>query len=94
MASLFNTLNSDPNVNVRLAAVDALFAFSSRPGVRDALIASLSDQTSPMVQISLIDLLVQIQEKKSFEALRRLIQNQDVDQTVKQYAEKRIEDLT
>lgn len=94
LESLLNTLNSDPNVNVRLSAVDALFAFSSRPGVRDALIASLSTQTSPLVQISLIDLLVQMQEKRSLEALRRLIQDQGVDHTVKRYAEKRIDDLT
>lgn len=92
--NLLITLNSDPSVNVRLAAVDALLLFSDRPGVRDALVASLNEQTSPMVQISLIDLLVQIQEKKSLEALRNLIQSRDVDQTVKQYAEKRLEDLT
>lgn len=92
--NLLTTLNSDPSVNVRLAAVDALLLFSDRPGVRDALVASLNKQSSPLVQISLIDLLVQIQEKKSLEALRNLIQSHDVDQTVKQYAEKRMEDLT
>ncbi|UCE17585.1 MAG: HEAT repeat domain-containing protein [Gemmatimonadota bacterium] len=90
---LLGTLNSDPNVNVRLAAVDALFAFSDRPGIREALIASLSQQTSPLVQISLIDLLVEIRERRSLEALRDLIGNQQVDPTVKEYAEKRINEL-
>ena len=87
-------MNADPNVNVRLAAVDALFAFRDRPGIRNALIASLSRQTSPLVQISLIDLLVEIRERRSLEALRDLLQNEHIDQTVKQHAEKRIKELT
>ena len=94
LETLLNTLNSDPNVNVRLAAVDALFAFNNRPGIRNALIASLSYQTSPLVQISLIDLLVDIRERRSLEALRNLIGDQDVNRTVKEHAEKRIKELT
>ena len=94
LETLLSKLNSDPNVNVRLAAVDALFAFSDRPGVRNALIASLSRQTSPLVQISLIDLLVEIRERRSLEALKNLLQNKDIDPTVKEHAEKRINELT
>ena len=93
LTALLNTLNSDPNVNVRLAAVDALIVFSNRRGVRDELIRSLSRQTSPLVQISLIDLLVQIQEKKSLDALKNLIQDQKINPVVKQRAEKGIEEL-
>lgn len=94
LETLLNTLNSDPNVNVRLAAVDALFAFNNRPGIRSALIASLSHQASPLVQISLIDLLVEIRERRSLEALRNLIGDQDVHRAVKEHAEKRIKELT
>ena len=93
LETLLNTLNSDPNVNVRLAAVDALFVFSDRPGIRDALVASLLQQTSPLVQISLIDLLVEIRERRSLESMRELIQNEKVDPTVKKYAERRIQEL-
>ncbi len=93
LENLLDMLNSDPNVNVRLAVVDALLIFSHHPGVRDALVASLSRQSSPLVQIALIDLLVQIQEKTSLEALKNLIDNQEMDQTVKQYAEKQLEEL-
>jgi hypothetical protein len=94
LETLLNRLNFDPSVNVRLAAVDALYAFSGRPGIRDALIQSLATQTSPLVQISLIDLLVLIREKHSLEALRKLIQNQGTNETVKEYAEKRIAELS
>jgi hypothetical protein len=94
LETLLSALNSDSNVNVRLAAVDALYAFSDRPGIREALIASLSRQTSPLVQIALIDLLVEIRERRSLEALRNLILDQDVDRAVKEHAEKRIKELT
>jgi hypothetical protein len=93
LETLLNRLNTDPNVNVRLAAVDALYAFSDRPGIRTELIASLSQQTSPLVQISLIDLLVEIRERRSLEALRDLIHSQDADDTVKQHAQKRMKEL-
>ena len=94
LSALLNTLNADPNVNVRLGAVDALMLFSSRPGVRAALIESLSRQTSPLVQVAIIDLLVQIREKRSLEALRNLIQDEHVDPSVREYAQESIQELT
>lgn len=93
IATLLNKLNKDPNVNIRLAAIDALYAFSDMPGVRGELIASLSGQTSPLVQISLIDLLVEVREQRSLEALRDLLQDQGTDQIVKQYTETRMKEL-
>lgn len=93
LSALLNTLNNDPNVNVRLAAVDALIVFSDQPGVREALIESLSKQSSPLVQIAIIDLLVQIRERRSLDAMRQLIQDQGVNDAVKQHAEKRMEEL-
>ena len=73
--ALLNTLNGDPSTNVRLAAVDALFLFDERPKVREALVQSLERQNSPLVQISIIDLLVEIREQKAMKALRLLMQN-------------------
>jgi hypothetical protein len=93
ITALLNKLNNDPNVNIRLAAVEALYVFSDRPAVRDELIASLSAQTSPLVQISLIDLLVEVREGRSLEALRELLQDENTDQNVKQYTETRMKEL-
>ncbi len=93
ITTLLNKLNNDPNVNIRLAAIEALYVFSDRPAVRDELIASLSEQTSPLVQISLIDLLVDVREGRSLEALRELIQDEGTDQNVKQYTETRMKEL-
>jgi hypothetical protein len=93
ISALLNTLNSDPNVNVRLAAVDALTMFGDQPGIRPALIQSLTKESSPLVQICIIDLLVTLKEKRSLEALRNLITDQKLNPSVKQRAEWGIEQL-
>jgi hypothetical protein len=73
LSTLIHTLNYDPNVDVRLAAVDALARFASYPAVRQDLVKSLTRQDSPLVQISLIDLLVQLHERQSIDVLKQLI---------------------
>ena len=65
ISTLLKTLNSDRNVYVRLAAVDKLYLFSDKQEVRDGLINSLSTQMSPLVQISLIDILVELRENNA-----------------------------
>ena len=79
LSLLLLTLNSDPNVNVRLAAVTTLYTFCDNPWVSSELVKSLTLQTSPLVQISLIDLLAEIQEPKAFEVLRAI---SDDDRTI------------
>jgi hypothetical protein len=90
LTSLTNTLNSDPNASVRMAAVDALGRFSNMPGVVEVLTGSLTNETSPMVQVALIDLLIAIQEKKALEALKNFVEMQNVAPEVKEHAENRI----
>jgi HEAT repeat protein len=85
--TLLETLDNDPNVNVRLAAVDALYLFYDHPEVKERLIDSLAGQTSPLVQMSLINLLVEIRERRAAVALERLIQNERLNPKVKKRAE-------
>jgi hypothetical protein len=87
IAALLETLDHDRNVNVRLAAVDALYLFYDRPEVKEGLVHSLARQTSPLVQLSLIDLLVGIRERRAAEALERLIQDEKLNPKVKKRAE-------
>jgi len=93
VASLLDALQSDPNVNVRLAAVDALYLFRDHARVRNGLIESLARQTSPLVQIALIDLLTEIREKKAIDALKRVIRANHLDANVRQRAETGLEQL-
>lgn len=94
LIALLDTLNYDSNVNVRLAAVDALYLFHDKKIVKEGLIKSFSNQTSPLVQIALIDLMVDIRERQSIEALKQLIQNKKLNPTVKERAEWGIQQLS
>jgi hypothetical protein len=90
---LLRTLDEDPSLNVRLAAVDALYLFSGQPGVREGIVASLSKQTSPILQVALIDLLVQIRETRAAAALKSLIGNDKSAPEVRKRAELGIKEL-
>ncbi len=87
IAALLETLDHDRNVNVRLAAVDALYLFYDHPEVKEGLVRSLARQTSPLVQLSLIDLLVGIRERRAAEALELLIMDEKLNPKVKKRAE-------
>jgi hypothetical protein len=91
--ALFATLNQDENVNVRLAALDALKSYSNDSAVRSKLIESISIQDSPMVQLALAELMVSIQERKSVEALKQVLKRDKTTEEVKTKISKSIEVL-
>lgn len=94
LQALLEIVNHDPNVSLRLAAIDALYLFYDHPRVKDGLIESLAGQTSPLVQISLINLLVEIRERRAVEALEQLIQDQELNPRVRERAELVLARLT
>ena len=87
IAALLDRLDFDPNINVRLASIDALSKFSDQPAVRRGLLESLARQESPLVQIALIDLMVQTRQRESADTLRRMTRDQTLNQAVRQRAE-------
>ncbi|MFQ5637315.1 MAG: hypothetical protein ACE5IR_04915 [bacterium] len=93
LGTLINTLNYDPNLNVRLASIDALSTFYEKPYVRQGLIESLSRQTSPLIQIALINLLVETQEKDAVNTFKMLQNNEIFNQTVRKRAAWALEQL-
>jgi len=84
--ALLDALMHDPNVNVRLATIDALERFASRDDVRRAAIDAVTRQMSPLVQIALIDFLVKTNERQSAPTLRRLVQDPRVNDAVRSRA--------
>lgn len=83
--ALFTTLNQDENVNVRLAALEALEPYAKDSNVRSRLIESIALQDSPLVQVALAELMVAIQEKSSVKELKKLL---DSDKTPKEVKSK------
>jgi hypothetical protein len=91
--ALFKAVDADPNPNVRLAAVDALYLFRDRPGVRESLVKSLAVQSYPLVQVALIDFLVEVRETRAIEALKKLIEAGDLTPEVKKRAEQGLKQI-
>ncbi len=92
-SALIDTLHRDTNVNVRLAAVDALKRFSNDQKVRTGFVDGLSSSDSPLVQLALIDALVELRAKQATPALKQLETNADVDSIVKQRARLALETI-
>jgi len=86
VSALVETLRHDPNVNVRLASVDALRRFGGRDAVRRDVVAALPQQESPLVQIALIDFLLEAQGPEAASVLRRLADDMMLDKAVRDRA--------
>ena len=86
LTALVSTLNHDANVNVRLAAVDALRNFDRNPLARRGLVQSLPHQTSPMVQIAILDQCVELKEGSAAPVVAALLRNSELDPSVRQRA--------
>lgn len=83
VGALVDTLMHDPNVNVRLACVDALRRFSGRDEVRRGTIQALGESSFPLVQIALIDYIVETKDKRAADALRRLSEDSMANEAVR-----------
>jgi anti-sigma factor RsiW len=94
VAALLSTLNQDPNVNVRLASLEVLANLTQDPLVRQGLVRSLAQQESPLVQSALADVMVRLQEPSSVRPLRKLLQQEDLHEQVKDKIEQSIESLS
>lgn len=88
--ALVKTLNEDNNANVRLAALEALNRFRQEPAVRKALVGSLSVQKDPVVQITLIQVLVDMKEKDALKSMHGIAESQDVIPAVRDEAHRAI----
>lgn len=91
--ALLDTLMLDPNVNVRLAAIDALKPLSTRDVVRRGVIDALPKQTSPLVQIALIDFIVETHGREAVDALRRLSMDDMLDAAVRARAKQGLQQI-
>lgn len=80
--ALLDALKFDPNVNVRLAALEALSTSASRPDVRAEMTAWLPRQNSPLVQLAMVDVLADHRDASIDEAFSKLLNGKNVNPTV------------
>lgn len=81
--ALLTTLNNDPNVNVRLTTLDALSQLANYPEVRAGLIQSITQQESPLMQSSIADVMLKLQEKGSVGSFKELLKQKNLDKGVR-----------
>lgn len=94
ISRLVSTLNSDESQSVRYAALQALKRFTDNNDVRAELVKSLETQTDPLIQISLITLLVEAEERSAIAPLQKMMKDLEVTPEVKQQADIAIQVLT
>lgn len=93
LGALISALRYDSNVNVRLAACDALRAFRSDATVRHAFTAALSVEESPLVKVSLIDTVADFGDRDSVRPLQRLSASGQEDSLVRERAARALEQM-
>lgn len=84
---LVQTLNTDKNVNVRMAAAYALSKFANQRSVCDSLVKSLALQTDPILQVTLINILAERKEKSALRPVQEIIANKRTLKEVKTVAQ-------
>lgn len=94
ISTLITTLNSDESPNVRYAAMQALAKFINDDDVRAELVKSLEAQSDPLIQITLITILVEAEERSAIAPLKDIIEKEETSPEVKQQAEVALQVLT
>ncbi len=84
--ALLGSVRNDPNVNVRLVALEALAGRIDSPRVRAGLIETLPRQDSPVLQVALAELLDE-QNGSAEIAIRLLLERNDLDPSVRERIE-------
>ena len=93
LAALLDSVNHDPNVNVRLAAADALRTFAMTSAARTEIAKAIIPQSAPLVQIALIDLVVDLKDSASITELKQVAGNASLNSSVRERAAWAVERL-
>lgn len=83
VAALGEKMLKDENTNVRLSALEALSSFSYSDQVKDVFIEALKSEKNPSMQVAIIEMLVQLQEKKAVEPMKRLLEEEETQPFIK-----------
>ncbi len=85
VSALIERMTYDDNFNVRLAALEALGRFTDSETVKDALISALKTEKDANLQIQIIQILAEMQEKKAVQPMKQLLENENTEPYVKDH---------
>jgi L-fucose mutarotase/ribose pyranase (RbsD/FucU family) len=84
--ALVSVFRYDENVNVRLAACDALRKTPPNPAIRKAFLEALRSEQSPLVKVAAIDALAAARDRNAAHDLAAIVQANQEDEAVKERA--------
>ncbi len=90
---LISSLAFDPSANVRLGALARLSDHADNEVVRTAVVASLSREENPLVQISMIDFLAAAQDREAKPVLEKISASEQADANVRSAARRALTEL-
>lgn len=88
LAQLLSTLAFDPSTNIRLSALETLYAHAEEKNVRQGVLVALPRESSPLVQVAMIDFLASVHEPEAIPAFQQLAQAPTTDQAVRVAAQR------
>lgn len=88
LADLLNALAFDPSTNVRLSALEALYARAEEKSVRQGVLAALGRESSPLVQVAMIDFLASVKEPDAAPVFQELARTPTGDPSVRSAAQR------
>lgn len=83
LEALINRMQNDSNSNVRLSAAEALSKFTDSELVKTSLIETLTSEKVPSIQIEIIQILVQIQEKRALDPMKKILEQPEAPDYLK-----------
>ncbi len=87
LARLLHALAFDPSTNIRLRALEELYAHARLDPVRAGVLAALPRENSPLVQVAMIDFLAAIGDPAAAPAFEDLTRTANVDGAVRNAAQ-------
>ena len=91
--ALLERVEYDPNLNVRLAAVEALRSQLVSPTVGAALAMALEREAAPLMQVTLAGALLETGDAEAVAAVRRMLERDALDPAVREYLVTALEEL-
>ncbi|MEO1627368.1 MAG: hypothetical protein AAFV25_19610 [Bacteroidota bacterium] len=92
-SALLQTLRQDENSNVRLAALEALYAYANQAEIRIELVKSIQFQESPLVLMAMAEMMAALQEKRSAKAWKDILRKQELPEELRQQLKGKLEVL-
>jgi anti-sigma factor ChrR (cupin superfamily) len=88
LTDLVGALALDPSVNVRLSALEALAPHAGEEVVRNGLLAALSRESAPLVQVAMIELLTSVRATGATPLFERISRDETADKNVRESARR------